>query len=252
MGEKDNQPLIGDLTGIGKIADSEIAKYVYSDAISPAMRQVGELSEDILKTLRLFTAPFQLAAAYQDRFQKFCERVREKVPEEYQSDAPPEIAVPVMKAFAYTRDESPLMEMFEELMAKAIDIREKDKLSPLFPGIISSLTPLQALLIADLTKKHQNTDDLFKKNVIIERVFSNFDFERYGGSSHHLTLMQDLKEKNLVIIEGNMVIDKEKEYPNLKIPDGLSLRRTNFKLSMFGRWFALACVDVSAALQQLQ
>jgi glutaminase len=110
-------PSIGDLTGAGQVINSEIAKRTYNEALSPAMKELGGLSEDTLKALRLFTAPLQLAAAYQDRFKAFCQRVRDKVPTSQQQEAPPEIVKPVMDAFASTSDDSPLMKMFEELIA---------------------------------------------------------------------------------------------------------------------------------------
>ncbi len=240
--------VIGDLAGTGQIVNSEIAKRTYNDALSPAMKELGGLSEDTLKTFRLFTAPLQLLAAYQDRFRAFCDRVREKVPEEHHQDAPPEIARPVMEAFASTRDDSPLMDMFEELMAKAIDKREADKLSPEFPRLIQSLSPLQALMVADLRRQNHITDDLTnaQEHLIVQRVHANFQFDKYGGHHHHLTLCQDLKEKNVVNINENVRIDVETEYPNLTIPDGLVLTRTVVTLAMYGRWFASACVrDVS-------
>lgn len=116
-----SKPPIGDLTGVGEVINSQVAKWTYQDGLSSSVRQVGALSTDTLKTLRLFTAPFQLLAAYQDRFELFCNRVRERVPESEQKDATPEIARPVMEAFASTSDDSTMMQMFEELMAKAID-----------------------------------------------------------------------------------------------------------------------------------
>lgn len=141
---------ITDITGIGKVLDSDVVKEVYRDAASPALREVGGLSKDLVKTLRLFTAPFQLAAAYQDRLVDFCDRVRNNVPEDFQQEAASNIAKPVIEAFAFTEDDSPLMAMFEELMTKAIDSREASKLSPTFPDIIKNLSPLQAKLLKSL------------------------------------------------------------------------------------------------------
>lgn len=235
-------PLVGDIAGAGRVINSEVAKRVYGDALSPAIKEIGGLAEDTLKAFRLFTAPLQLIAAYQDRFRHFCDRVRAKVPEPEQCDAPPEIARPVMEAFASTSDDSPLMQMFEELMVKAIDKRENKKLSPEFPAIIKSLSPLQALLIADLHTREQFTDDLVdrKKHLIVQRLGANFDFGLFGGQDHHLTLAQNLKEKNIVAILGNQPIDSA-QYPDLTVPDGLRLQRTRFRLTMFGRWFAASC-----------
>ena len=71
-----------DLTGIGKIVDSEIAKRAYEDAASEPARQVGHLATDALKALRLFTAPIQLLATAQDRFERWLGDLRDSVPED--------------------------------------------------------------------------------------------------------------------------------------------------------------------------
>jgi len=138
----------------------------------------------------------------------------------------------------------PLMAMFEELMAKAIDKREADKLSPSFPEIIRNLSPLEANLIAALTNKPQTTDDLFKsdENLIVKRIGANFNFDDFGGSEHHLTISQDLEKKNIVIINSNVKLDVAKLYPSFVMPSGFRAKRTIIQLSMFGRWFASACV----------
>jgi hypothetical protein len=237
-------PSIGDLTGAGQVINSEIAKRTYNEALSPAMKELGGLSEDTLKALRLFTAPLQLAAAYQDRFKAFCQRVRDKVPTSQQQEAPPEIVKPVMDAFASTSDDSPLMKMFEELMTKAIDKREANRLSPEFPAIIKSLSPLEALLITELRTIEQSTDDLrdTSKNIILQRIGANFDFEKFGGQDHHLSLTHNLKYKNLIVINDNEPFDAIGQYPTLRIPEGLALKRTTIRLTMFGRWFVSACV----------
>ena len=233
----------GDLTGAGQLVNSEVVKRAYDDALSPVMIQLGGLSEDTLKSIRLFTAPLQLLAAYQDRFKAFCERVRDKVPEAVQQDAPPEIARPVMEAFASTSDNGPLMKMYEELMAKAIDKRESGKLSPEFPGIIKGLSPFEALLLNDLRDKEQYTDSCInlKTSLISAYVGVNFDPAKYGDINHHLTLIQMLKEKNLLLLVEGAAVDLRSLYPNFKVPDGEVLQRLTIRLSMYGRWFTSCC-----------
>lgn len=236
-------PVVGDLAGAGRIINSEVAKRSYDDALSPAMQEIGSLSRDTLKAFRLFTAPLQLAAAYQDRFAAFCERIRARVPEQNQREAPPEIVAPVMRAFATTGDDSPLMSMFEELMAKAIDKNEVEKLSPTFPEIIKSLSPYQAKLMKALMRQQQIIDVLMKVDeaLIVQRIGANFSYSDFGGPDHHLTLCQDLEKKQLVTMP-TISIKKDEHHPQLTIPEGLTLRRMIFRLSMFGHWFANACV----------
>lgn len=250
MGDGDgSNPLAGDLTGAGEVINSKIAKWVYKDGLSPAVRQVGALTTETLKSLRLFTAPLQLLAAYQDRFEKFCDRVRERVPESEQCEAAPEIARPVMEAFAYTSDGSPMMSMFEELMAKAINKGEAKKLSPQFPELVKSLSPLQALLITRLRQNNQFTDDLHdpKQNQIVQRVGANFEYDDFGGADHHLTLVQDLQEKKLVTLLGNRPIPAD-TYPSLQVLEEFKLKRTIIRLTMFGKWFAEAVTPKATAV----
>jgi hypothetical protein len=173
----------------------------------------------------------------------FCDRVREKVPEERQRDAPPEIAKPVMEAFAKTSDDSPLMSMFEELMARAIDINEAEKLSPNFPAIIESLSPLQAKLIKSLSTRQHYTDVMLdhKQNLIVQRFNANFDINEFGGIDHHLTLVQDLEKKNLTT-SLNLDVEREKDYPNIVVPPHHRLVRMTVRLTMFGKWFAQSCI----------
>ena len=149
-----------------------------------------------------------------------------------------------MEAFAFTEDDSPLMSMFEELMSKAIDTREASKINPAFPEIIKNLSPFQAKLIKALNESAQVTDDILKKdeNLIVRRLYSNFSFDDFGGDSHHLTLMQDLKNKNIVVMDPDFKIEPPDKYSNLVLEAGHVVRRTRIYLTMFGRWFADSCV----------
>lgn len=239
-----------DLAGAGKVVeaviDAEITKTVYNDALSPAMREAGGISTDFLKTIHLLAAPFQLAAVAQDRLHIFCERIRKNVPEADQCQAPSNIARPVIEAFVSTDDDSPLMRMFEELMAKAINKREKDNLSPDFPGIIKSLSPMEALLIADLQRQEQVVVNLMfsPKRLIVKPVTANFDYARYGGNARHLTFIQRLTDMKLVCTLTRAV--QKSDFPESDVPAEHALERGIYRLSMFGHWFAESCIPKSA------
>lgn len=49
----------------------------------------GKLGTDVIKSLRLFTFPFQLLSMFQDRVEKVLNNARNKVPETRQQNAPP-------------------------------------------------------------------------------------------------------------------------------------------------------------------
>lgn len=240
---KSSGSVVGDIAGAGQIINSEVAERLYEDALSSPFRQVGALSTDVLKTFRLFTAPLQLAAAYQDRFAGFCERVRSKVPEADQQEAVPEIAAPVMEAFATTSDTSPLMGMFEELMAKAISKSKADLISPSFVEVIKSLSPLQAKFLEALKTNDQETDLLFdgKRKVIVQVLSYNFDVSGLGGYDHYLTLVQDLVAKRLIsVIEERL--EEATHYPDVPRTNDVRLVRSKIRLTMYGKWFCNSCI----------
>ena len=86
------------------------------------------------------------------------------------------------------------------------------------------------------------TPDLFDPKLanIDARVGANFDLNAYGGSEHHLTLVQDLERKGLVTLLQNQPVDVKNQYPTLIVPPNREVRRMIIRLSMFGRWFAVA------------
>ncbi|HVV07420.1 MAG TPA: hypothetical protein VHC96_24505, partial [Puia sp.] len=55
---------------------------VYSDALAPAMRQIGKTLESVAKTSRFLLAPFDYLAAQHDRWGRYLNKVAEKVKEE--------------------------------------------------------------------------------------------------------------------------------------------------------------------------
>jgi hypothetical protein len=67
---------------LSEILDSKTVEKVYDDGLSGPVSETGNALTDVVKTARLFTAPFQIAAAYQDRLRAWILRVVQKVPEE--------------------------------------------------------------------------------------------------------------------------------------------------------------------------
>lgn len=241
--EGKNGASISDLSGLGQVVNSELAKKVYEDAGQPVLKEAGGLATDLMKTFRLFTAPIQLASAFQDRFKAFCDRVRAKVPEDEQCEAPPEIARPVMDAFNSTSDNGPLMEMFEELMAKAINKKRTNETSPEFPAIIKNLSPYEAIVLKDLSAQDHIVDFILHSQTVTihKHLFSSAKLEQYGGLNIHLTVMLRLKEKGLVTGLENQPIPNGL-YTHIPPQNGFVVCRTVYRLTMFGKWFADICI----------
>lgn len=136
-----------DLTGIGKLADSQVVKEVYKDAASGPLQEIGGIATDVLKTFRLLTLPFQYAATYQDRWRKKLDEMRDSVPPERQQEASPSIAGPVLRELIFAEEESVASTMYLSLLRRAIDKEHSADAHPAFVHIISQLHPDEALLM---------------------------------------------------------------------------------------------------------
>ncbi|MDE2028828.1 MAG: hypothetical protein KGJ11_09855, partial [Candidatus Omnitrophica bacterium] len=89
---------------LAKILDTKTVKKFYKDGLSSPVKESGEILTDVIKTVRLFSAPFQVAAAYQDRLKYWIDKVVRKVPEERRIQAPSSIAGPIFEELRYLED----------------------------------------------------------------------------------------------------------------------------------------------------
>lgn len=136
-----------DTPDFSNILGQETIKKIYEDGLSNPTKEVGKTATDLVKVARLFTAPIQLLAAYQDRLEKYLNQVREAVPEERQIESPASIAGPVLEKLKYIEDENYLKDLYLNLLKKAIDREKINEAHPAFVSIIEQLSPDEALII---------------------------------------------------------------------------------------------------------
>ncbi|MDP4087608.1 MAG: Abi-alpha family protein [Bacillota bacterium] len=152
---------------LANILGANTVEKAYDDAASQPMKEVGKTATDIVKTLRLFTAPFQLAAAFQDRLEKYLNKVRDNVPKEKQIECHPIIAGPVIDRLKYLDDENKLTALFLNLLERAINVDRVNEAHPAFIHIIDQLSPDEAyilFILRDSEIEIVDTLDLDKEN----------------------------------------------------------------------------------------
>ncbi|SMF66255.1 protein of unknown function [Alteromonadaceae bacterium Bs31] len=231
-----------DITGIGKVADSKLANKIYDDAGSPAVKQLGEMAADVTKTLRLFTAPFQLAALAQDRFSIWLSEVRNRVPGERQIEAPPQISGPALRAMLFLEENNPLVSLFVNLLSKAIDKESVEEVHPSFVFVLEQISADEALLLFKLREvavaganrcHHLGSDD---REPYTETI-TNLEKEEFISPDQIAMYLEHLESMNLLRQFGG---DGERvEIPKEK-PEWENFRW--FVLTEFGSQFLRVCV----------
>ena len=130
-----------------EVAKQLPVKDAYQDTLAPGAKQMGGVVEDLAKTLRLALAPLQYTAALQDRYVDFLNRSVRRVPDEQRISPPPQILGPVLEGVKYESAETPLSEMFSQLLSRAFDREHVSEAHPSYPALIRQLSTDEALLL---------------------------------------------------------------------------------------------------------
>lgn len=135
---------------IEEIAKNLPVKQVYEDAVSGATKQVGHALTDVAKSIRLALFPFQALAALQDRAERFIDQSIRRVPDDRRISPAPQILGPVLEGIRYETEDTPIHEMFSQLLSRACDGERVDEAHPAYPILIKQLSPDEAVIIARL------------------------------------------------------------------------------------------------------
>lgn len=130
-----------------KMVDQNTLQKVYDDGLSNPTKETGKILADLIKALRLFTAPIQLLASYQGRLEKYLNEVRDSVPKEKQIECPASISGPVLEKLKYIEDENYLKNLYLNLLKRAIDKDRVNEAHPAFVTLIEQLSPDEALIL---------------------------------------------------------------------------------------------------------
>jgi hypothetical protein len=125
-------------------------------------KAVGGIVEDIAKTLRLALLPFQFGSAFQDRLTDFLNKSIRRVPEANRIPPPAQVLGPVIEAIKFEPDDTPVADMFSELLSKAFDREHVGKAHPSYPLIIRQLSGDEAALLHAIWKR---ADQGFQRQV---------------------------------------------------------------------------------------
>lgn len=119
----------------------------YQDAASPLLQEVGKLGADAIRMVRLALFPVQLASHYQKRLENYLSQALQRVPEQERVKPVESLVLQVSERLRFQEEDSLLTEMYLELLACAFDKRRCGQAHPAFTGLISQLSPDEAILL---------------------------------------------------------------------------------------------------------
>jgi hypothetical protein len=219
---------INDLTGLGKIIDSEVAKEAYKDGVADALKEVGGLAADVLKGLRCITLPFVLAGRWRERLLRDIEECRKKVPDERQVESPPEIAGPIIERIRFIEDTNPLRQMFLNLLTASINKERQRKAHPAFVMILSQMSRDEAVLLKLIATSDVRVSHMVQHAAPLYSCSSTSEFaslQELPAAINHLDSLGLVSEGTSLFYDGGV-------------------GATKVTLTEFGEKFADACMEI--------
>jgi Abortive infection alpha len=170
MADNPPTPLISDLTGVAKLADSKLANTVYEDSLQKTATEVGKLGGEFSKTVRLALQPlFTAIQGGSKRVNGWVEDAVKSVPPERRVEAKPALLNAVVAAIGVEEDDSAIRATLTKLIASMVDRDRQQDLHPAFPRIAQELSARDALLLQIMP--HGNgivlPEALANKNVLL-------------------------------------------------------------------------------------
>ena len=236
-----------DLEKLANILGQNTVKKIYEDGASIPLQETSKAVTDLVKAARLFTAPIQLLAAYQDRLSKYFDKVRGTVKEENQIEAPSSISGPIIERLKYLEDENYLTDLYLNLLSRAIDKERVQEAHPAFYHIIDQLSADEAMILYTIKQEpiyYDYTMDMFVddnnryrfRNTIVKKDTTPKD--KIAFNEHFNMYVRHMESLNLIFwrkTNENAINDEKGNQLGTDI-------RTQIELTEFGHLFVKACV----------
>ncbi len=235
---------MADLEKLANILGADTVKKIYDDGLSGSVQETGKMLTDFIKTARLFTAPIQLLASYQDRLSKHFEGVRNSVPEENQIEAPASLSGPIIERLKYLENDNYLTDLYLNLLSRAIDRERVNEAHPAFFHIIDQLSPDEAYFLFRLRDKepevttHMDYDQSKNRFSNYQIVKTDLPATEFMFPAHFQMYYSHLESLNLV---SWPVYNEEYPRDEQNIQIGL-IKHSRLILTDFGKLFVKACI----------
>lgn len=131
---------------VGEVAG--LAKNVYDDVAKPVLSEVGKTAGGLTRVL---LSPLNgIVWGFDKIIGRLDEEVSiklNKTPTDKQRTPPPFVAVPAIEALRYTAEIKELRNLYNNLIANAMDVDTVESVHPSFVDVIKNLTPDEAKLL---------------------------------------------------------------------------------------------------------
>lgn len=180
MAEENKSSLIQDIGGLGEVANSKLANKAYDDAVSSPAKKTGDI---LTQALNVVGFPIELLSNCKDRIAEFVFEAEKKVPKDRKIPIDPELLGAILPKLPFISDKNFLRKQFLNLLSSSMDSVKNRYAHPMFVGILSSLSKLDAEFLIQIKQSNGISGDISLGRQIVYRS-SNQDLIKEMKAKH--------------------------------------------------------------------
>lgn len=226
---------------------------VYQDAVQPVAKQIGRSLETLAGIINIALSPVSLMVhGYELIHERLKQRLEEKlrdVPKERVVSPPLVIVGPLLEKYRFVYDQSLLSDLYENLLATAMDESTVRQAHPAFVSMISQLCPDEAKLLKAISAHPFlipmiDIEATFKPNAPggpwppngtlgLWNNFTNLDREANLDSALTRTFITNLARLGILDIRSNCPLMQDDLYADLINRPELKAKQVELKFVNF-------------------
>lgn len=179
-----------------------VAVEVYKDALSPAVKPIGEILGFLPRTIKLALSRWEIWLINgEESLRLTAEAIKEKVekiPEDKFVEPEPYVAIPAIQQISYCQNSEELRDLYANLLSSSMNADKKWQVHPSFVDIIKQLTPDEARIIKSIPNFKNNLMPL-----IDVKLYDKNDLNRNQG---HQLFITNFTTIGLDVIENKLNI----------------------------------------------
>jgi len=213
---------------------------IYKDSLSNPLSEVSSILTDLIKTVRLFTAPLQVIATLQERLQKYLKQISDRVPPDKIISPDTAYSGQIIQKLTFIDDNHYLKDYYLNLLEKSINADHLNIAHPAFPSIIQQLSPDEIKLLEFM--KENDIESTYAFDIVDDGKYENEELLETNCKpdllyfpEHRRMYLDHLQILNLTRIK--------KIHRNNRAHEGYQshTRKNKVELSDFGLLFMKAC-----------
>lgn len=188
---------------------------------------------------RIGMSLFHITDKLSTRFEKWCDKLDRDILPKNRINPEPHLLVPILEGMVYHTDDTPIQEMFYNLLKNAMDKTKQDLCHPSFPLILKQLSVDDIYFLLNVQEGKISYNMEIYENYQVKNILINNGIKRIYDDTYDIYSMDSQGQ----LIRQSLIICNIIEQPNTNNIQYPMITKYAMQISNHGKQFLQACMS---------